>query len=119
MSTTNSSMHQRFRAVTSPEGEVKTDRPDLWFEPLLLEILHRPVAAGSARDAHREKEHEIGKVFASLTALESWNLHKRLSNPRSEDVLAEAFQRLIADRRVRLLAFLGDPRRRAAMARVG
>jgi len=113
-----SAMHHRFKAVTqaatpSPEATNQT-----WFEPALFEILLRPVPAGSAREGHATKEHEIGSVFMRLTVLEAWTLHKRLTNPRPDDALATAFARLIPERRSRLLAFLGDARRRAAIAGV-
>ena len=45
-----------------------------------------------------------------------WTLHRRLQSPQATDTLATAFQRIVAERRVRLLAFLGDPKRRSALA---
>ncbi len=116
----DSAMHEQFKQVTTaavgPTGGAD-ERP--WFEELLLEILARPVIAGSAREAYLQKEREIGNVFGRLAVLEAWTLHKRLSIARSDDGLATAFERLVPERRTRLLTFLAEARRRAAMARVG
>ena len=113
-----SAMHQRFKTVTAtasaPTPASVAARS--WFEPALIEILLRPAPAGAARDEHVRKEHELGSVFMRLTVLEAWKLHKRLSIPAKDDALATAFGRLIEERRARLLAFLGDARRRAALA---
>jgi hypothetical protein len=110
-----SKMHERFRKVSAPAPTVATAAAGSWFEPQLIEILRRPVESGTSHEAHRIKEHEIGELFAKLTVLEAWTLHKRLSNPSATDDLATTFGRLILERRMRLLAFLGDARRRAAI----
>lgn len=112
-----SAMHQRFAAVTTEVTTRPAEPSTTWFEPALLEILLRPVAPGMAREEHTRKEHEIGSLFMRLTVLEAWTLHKRLGNPQPDDAIAVAFGRLIVERRGRLLAFLGDARRRAAIAR--
>lgn len=109
-------MHQRFRAVSAAVAPAPAASTSTWFEPALIEILVRPVVTGAARDEHARKEHEIGELFARLTVIEAWTLHKRLANPSATDALATAFGRLILERRARLLAFLGDARRRAAIA---
>ena len=109
-----SKMHERFRKVSAPAPSVAVTA-GAWFEPELIEILRRPVDSGTSHEAHRMKEHEIGELFARLTILEAWTLHKRLSNPATTDDLATTFGRLILERRMRLLAFLGDARRRAAI----
>ena len=111
-----SAMHQRFKAVTATASAPAPVDTQPWFETALIEILLRPAAAGTARGEHVRKEHEIGSVFMRLTVLEAWKLHKRLSMPAKDDALATAFGRLIDERRARLLAFLGDARRRAALA---
>ena len=111
-----SAMHQRFQALTTSSGAPHESTNQPWFEPALSEILLRPVPSGSAREGHTAKEHEIGSLFIRLTVLEAWTLHKRLSNPAVGDPLAAAFARLVIERRSRLLAFLGDARRRAALA---
>jgi hypothetical protein len=83
----------------------------------LLAILEAPrrdgetLAAGFAR-----KERELASAFAALTIFDQRALHARLANPRIGDLLAEKFGRLVSERRERLLRFLGDARRRAAIA---
>jgi hypothetical protein len=111
----HSKMHQRFRAVSGAAAPAPAASTSAWFEPSLLEILLRPVATGTSRDEHLRKEREIGELFARLAVIEAWTLHKRLANPSASDALASAFGRLILERRARLLAFLGDARRRAAI----
>ncbi len=68
-----------------------------------------PAFVGFAR-----KERELGETFAALPIMDQRALHTRLSNPRASDALAAKFGRLTTDRRARLIAFLGDARRRAA-----
>lgn len=116
MTLAHSKMHERFRKVSEAAPAPAAPSSTSWFEPQLNAILRRPVESGNAHEAHRMKEHEIGELFAKLTVMESWTLHKRLSNPSAIDDLASAFGRLILERRARLLAFLGDARRRAAIA---
>ena len=121
-------MHERFRKLSAatpvapstvpsaPAIAPSTGSPS--FEAQLIAILRRGVESATSQDAHRRKEHEIGEVFAKLTVRESWTLHKRLSTPSPNDELANAFGGLVIDRRGRLLAFLGDARRRASLAHV-
>jgi hypothetical protein len=84
----------------------------------LLAVLADPVspyetaAAGFAR-----KEAELRHVMASLSVVESRALQSRLSNPKPGDSLAQAFMRMTADRRARLISFLADARRREATVR--
>jgi hypothetical protein len=68
----------------------------------LLAILDAPAAS-------------IERELAALPIFDQRALHVRLANPRAGDRLAERFGRLVAERRVRLLGFLGDARRRATM----
>lgn len=90
------------------------DALDAETERELLLILRAP-ASGTARQAYHDKEHALGAVFARLPPLQARALHPRLANPREGDALAEAFARLVFDRRVRLLEFLAGARRRAAI----
>lgn len=109
-----SAMQQRFQAVR--DEAPPSDAPVApWFETELLAILRRPVGPGQARDGHMEKEREIGAVFARMSVAEAMALYKRLTFKLPGDVIVEAFARLIEERRARLLAFLGDARRRAAL----
>jgi hypothetical protein len=112
-----SAMRQRFLSISTTASAATPAAVTPWFEAPLLEILLRPVPAGTARDGHAKKEHEVGALFGRLSVLEAWTLHKRLGNPQTGDVLAAAFGRMIVERQGRLLAFLGDARRRAAIAR--
>jgi hypothetical protein len=83
----------------------------------LIAILERPFAAGETAEAGaRRKEHDLGAVFATLSVVDSWHLHQRLRRAAPGDRLSAAFGRLVVQRRDRLLAFLGDARRRQVIA---
>ena len=62
------------------------------------------------------KEAELRASFAALTVNEAREIHKRLSISHPSDLLAQKFKRLTAERRARLINFLADARRRAALA---
>lgn len=80
-------------------------------------ILDAPLHAGeTAALGFARKERELAAAFAHLPVLAARALHMRLSSPRSGDVLAEKLSRLTIQRRTRLLNFLADARRRAALA---
>ena len=83
----------------------------------LAAILDAPLAPGeTAFDGYRNKEVQLVAAMAQLTILESRALHARFANPLGADALAAKFMRLTIERRVRLLNFLADARRRAALA---
>ena len=83
----------------------------------LIAILDAPLAPGeTTMTGFARKEHELGAVFAQLTVFESRAMHARLANPKLSDELATRFARLTIERRSRLLSFLADARRRAAIA---
>lgn len=83
----------------------------------LIAILDEPLAPGeTAMVGFARKEHALGAVFATLNVFESRAIHARLANPKAGDELANKFARLTAERRSRLLAFVADARRRAAIA---
>jgi len=83
----------------------------------ILAILDAPLRAGeTAHAGYRRKEYELGTLFAALSPADARTLHARLSSPRTGDLAAERFHLLVAERRVRLLAFLADAPRRAALA---
>ena len=83
----------------------------------LISILDAPLAPGETVMAgFARKEHELGAMFARLGVLESRAMHARLANPKPGDELASRFARLTIERRSRLLSFLADARRRAAIA---
>lgn len=82
----------------------------------LAAILGAPLATGETTHAgFARKERELGTAFAQLGVLDARALHQRLANPRAGDMLAATFARLTVERRTRLLAFLADARRRAAV----
>jgi hypothetical protein len=84
-------------------------------ETAMIEILDRggsPNIPPSA--AFRQKEHELGALFAALTPAHSVELDRRLSVSSADDPLASRFARLVPERRARLIAFLRSARRRAA-----
>ena len=86
-------------------------------DAVLVSILDAPLFPGeTAREGFRRKEAELRSVFVQLPVATQRALHARLSNPRAGDQLAERFARLTADRRMRLLTFLADARRREALA---
>jgi hypothetical protein len=82
----------------------------------LLAILDAPMNGEAAHMAFARKEHELGAAFAALPIFDQRALATRLTKPRAGDVLAERFGRLTAERRARLINFLNDAPRRAAIA---
>jgi hypothetical protein len=85
----------------------------------LLAILDAPTTGEPALVAFARKERELGAAFAALPILDQRALATRLAKPRAGDVLADKFGRLTAERRTRLINFLNDARRRAAMSKAG
>jgi hypothetical protein len=82
----------------------------------LLAILDQDLSYEPAYVAFNKKEKQLGDAFAALPVFDQRALHGRLSSVRPGDLLAEKFNRLAPERRTRLLNFLGDARRRAAMS---
>lgn len=68
-------------------------------------------------DAFRRKEHVLGNLFASLSVDDARRLHQRLTNPTPDDPIAVRMKRFTPDRSRRLITFLADARRRAAVAK--
>ena len=96
-------------AVAPPPGPSPDDAP-------LLALLLAPARPGeTAMQAFARKELELRTWFEPLTPVEALALQRRLSTPLPADPVALAFGRLVIERRHRLLAFLGDARRRAAL----
>lgn len=67
----------------------------------------------SVATAYARKERELAALFAALSVAEAQQLHARLATPAAGDVVATQFERLVADRRVRLLTLLASASRRA------
>lgn len=83
----------------------------------IISVLDEPAAIGESADAlYRRKEHELGALFATLSASDAVALAKRLSTEATGDTLSARFSRLVADRRQRLIDFLVDAKRRQAIA---
>ena len=103
---------EHIAAATTLEGS-----PTSKVDAALLAVLEAALAPGETVHAgFQRKEAELRAAFASLSVLESRALHARLAHPRSGDALAAAFARLTIERRMRLLAFIADARRREAVA---
>lgn len=113
----NSAMHQRFQTISSQTSPRPEERGATWFEAELIALLMRPVPPGQARERHALKEREIGELLGRLSVLEARALHKRLTCRVAGDEVVVAFDRLVVERRARLITFLEDARRREALAR--
>lgn len=90
------------------------------IEPKMIEILCR---ARRPDENHAEsgmnREIELREVMADLDVTAAFHLRRRLEMNRAGDPLCVSFQRLVVERRQRLLRFLGDARRRMAEAQRG
>ncbi|MDB4958994.1 MAG: hypothetical protein JWO36_6563 [Myxococcales bacterium] len=117
---------QRFAQSTSPgafspaltaAGSSNRVPAGTFWENALIEILDSASLAGETIElSFRRKEAQLRSQFAALSVFDARTLHGRLANPRPDDAVAVRFSRLVADRRARLLTFLADARRRAAIA---
>lgn len=76
-----------------------------------------PLPGEQLAAAFQRKELTLASLFARLTVVEARELHRRLARPIAGDALVVRFERLIPERRARLLAFLEGARRREAMQR--
>jgi len=86
-------------------------------EAELLVILRAP-ADGAVRSAFAHKEAELKAELARLSPAESHHLMVRLNKRIAGDPVAAAIALLVPERRARLVSFLGDARRRAALTKV-
>jgi len=102
------------RLVIGPRPANAELPPDL--QRSMLEVLgSKPGAGETIEIAYRRCESQLGALFAKLSPLQARALKLRLEQPREGDILATRFNRLVVQRRQRLLAFLGDARRRDAL----
>ena len=127
MATSTSSSEKMFigvssRLYTSPPGSDLPPTPppltaaQLAMDARLIAILDAPLAPGeTAMFGYQRKEIQLVSALATLTIVEARALHLRLANSRASDALATKFMRLTVERRTRLLNFIADARRRAAM----
>lgn len=102
------------RLVLVPRTTATSISPE--FERAITDVLASKPKLGETIDlAFRRIEREIAALFAQLTPVEARALKQRLELVRADDSLTARFNRLVAERRIRLLAFLGDARRREAL----
>jgi len=86
------------------------------LETKLLSVLHRPRGIDESHaESNANREAELRALFAELDVTRAFHLRRRLEMARAGDPLWSSFQRLVADRRQRLLRFLGDARRRSVL----
>lgn len=85
-------------------------------EAAILETLERPPLHGETLAvAYQRLEHQLAALLSALSIYEARELHRRLSHPTADDPIAARFARMIGERRQRLLTFLADAPRRAAL----
>jgi hypothetical protein len=102
------------RLVIGPRT-ASADLPPELQRAMLETLASKPLAGETIEIAYRRVERELGELFAKLTPPQARALKLRLEQLREGDILATRFNRLVVQRRVRLLAFLGDARRREAL----
>ncbi len=85
------------------------------LETKLLWLLTRPIGPGETCSAgNARREHELRALLSQFTAIQSLQLGQRLDREQVDDPVAQAFKRLVVDRRMRLRSFVADARRRLA-----
>ncbi|MBL0215746.1 MAG: hypothetical protein IPQ07_17935 [Myxococcales bacterium] len=88
----------------------------LTTEAAILTALTRPIDPGEGhREGNARRERELAALFSQLELVQAFDLGRRFDLARADDRLAQAFARLVVDRRQRLRAFLADARRRQAL----
>jgi hypothetical protein len=88
---------------------------DTSYDAQLVAILDGPPRPGEpVHIRSARKEHELRIAFGALPPMVARAMFHRLAEPQQRDALAARFARLNVERRVRLLAFLVDARRRLA-----
>jgi hypothetical protein len=85
-------------------------------ESEIADVLTGPLEGGAAAGNQR-KEVALRELFVALTPFDSRALADRLRRNRPHDPLANAFLRMTAERRQRLLRLLDEAPRRAAIRR--
>jgi hypothetical protein len=91
---------------------------DAWLEPIATIVLGSLALGETVMAGHARKESELRELFARLSILEARALQRRLERARSDDPLCGVFARLAPERRLRLIGFLADARRREATRRL-
>jgi hypothetical protein len=102
-------------AADGPSEPIAAAAADDDLDRALIEIVRRPLMVGETRAAgFQRKEHQLARLFATLSPADNLRLHRRLDAGRGDDPIVVAFSSLVADRRYRLLTHLADLRRRSA-----
>ncbi len=121
MLNSRSSLAQRTSLIWEPTSATTPPRQVaaqsiIALEAEILAILENPLQPGETISAgYQRLENELGRAFARLTIADARELQRRISNPTADDVLVARFGRMVLERRQRLIRFLADAPRRAAM----
>ncbi len=104
------------RAVPTTSEVLAASRPPQQLtadlEEKIMATLSRPLLPGEGHQLGNDnRERELRGLLVTLTPIQAFHLRRRLELDRNNDQLAVAFRRLVVERRVRLRAFLADPRR--------
>ncbi len=97
-------------SLTEPPSGIAAITREAEVEQILIAPL-----AGTSAAAYETKERALRAEFDQLSAVESRVLAQRLRRARPNDTLASQFNRMTAERRGRLLAYLDGARRREAI----
>jgi hypothetical protein len=84
-------------------------------EARLLAVLRAPLREelGHA-ERHHAKERDVHDALAMLTPLEALIIQRRIEGDAPDDPVAQQFNRMIVERRARLVAWLVEIRRRGS-----
>lgn len=103
---------------SAPRHEVEPAAPAPSIEQQVAAILDEPPALGETiAVCFARKEHALRALFGALDVATACALHKRIQIGSASDPIVVQLGRMTADRRQRLVTFLGDARRRAASRR--
>jgi len=95
----------------SATASSKTAPVTIPFEQAMVEVIVTPIAPGEQhREGNVRKERQLAALLEKLTPAQSLALTRRLDNAIASDPLVVAFDRLVPERRVRLLAYLARRR---------
>lgn len=101
---------------TTSEVLARTVAPDRLppeLEHAMLAVLTRPLAAGESHQTGNDhRERELCALIATLDLAQAHHLGRRLDLERATDALAQAFRRMVIDRRQRVRTFVAGARRR-------
>ena len=102
--------------TTSQVLHVQTGSISHEIETKIVAVLRRPRNVNESQAEYgTNREAELCALFAELDVTRAFHLRRRLEIGRADDLLSSSFQRLVVDRRQRLLRFLGDARRRSML----